>query len=187
MQQPLFNPTFLNLEYFFNQILVWLDKAGNISSSNLGGALKGLLGVLGVFVLVVIIYSLVRIFEIQAKRKEESMQVISVEPEGSENKRWEFVQNKINSENPSDWRLAIIEADLILDDLLVDLVPAGEDMGDRLKKVNPAGFRSLNSAWEAHKVRNSIAHAGSDFSLSKTEAKRVIAMYEEVFHEFGRI
>jgi len=45
----------------------------------------------------------------------------------------------------------------------------------------------LQNAWEAHSVRNQIAHQGSDFPITELEARRVIKMYQNVFEELRAI
>ena len=57
----------------------------------------------------------------------------------------------------------------------------GEGVGERLRS---ATFATLQDAWEAHKVRNQIAHEGSAFNLSADLVRRTIGRYENVFHEF---
>lgn len=101
--------------------------------------------------------------------------------------RWKRVLEHVASENPSDWRIAIIEADIILDDLLNILKLPGSTMGDKLKAVEPSDFLTLDNAWEAHKARNMIAHQGSDFLLNQREVRRIISLYEAVFKEFKMI
>lgn len=101
--------------------------------------------------------------------------------------KWEKVMAHVHSENPAEWRLAIIEADVILESLLTDLGYEGEGIGERLKAVDPTDMLTLDKAWEAHKVRNRIAHSGQDFELTERETKRVIKLFEEVFSEFGII
>ena len=98
--------------------------------------------------------------------------------------RWQNATKHINSENPNDWKQAIMEADIILDDLLNKLGYRGESIGEKLKRVAKGDMKSLNDAWEAHKVRNQIAHEGSSVNLSHHEAKNVISMYRRVFEEF---
>jgi hypothetical protein len=98
--------------------------------------------------------------------------------------RWENAMNHIASENPNDWKQAIIEADIILDDLLTKMGYRGESIGEKLKRVATGDMKSLNEAWEAHKIRNQIAHEGSEFKLNHHEAKNVIGMYRKVFEEF---
>ncbi|MEK7639124.1 MAG: hypothetical protein AAB388_03120 [Patescibacteria group bacterium] len=89
------------------------------------------------------------------------------------------------SENPNDWRLAIIEADIILDDILKQRGYAGTSLGERLRSISPHQLASLDDAWEAHKVRNQIAHGGADFVLTKRLAEETINRYRRVFTEFG--
>ena len=60
----------------------------------------------------------------------------------------------------------------------------GDSLGEMLKSVEKSDFVTLDAAWEAHKVRNQIAHQGIDFVLNQREAKGVIALYEKVFKEF---
>ncbi len=99
-------------------------------------------------------------------------------------KRWENITLRIKSHNEADWRLAIIECDILLDEMLKKMGYPGESIADKLKIVEPSDFHTLNEAWEAHKVRNRIAHSGTDFHLSRSEAERVFALYKKVFEEF---
>ena len=62
----------------------------------------------------------------------------------------------------------------------------GENLGERLKAIEPSDFITLQAAWDAHKVRNQIAHE-TNFQLSKREVRRVIGLYEQVFREFKYI
>lgn len=99
--------------------------------------------------------------------------------------RLQDVLTHSTSENPNDWKLAIIEADIILDDSLKQKGYPGNSLGERLKNVSPQQLNSLQDAWEAHKVRNRIAHDGSDFILTKRIAQDTIARYQRVFTELG--
>lgn len=100
------------------------------------------------------------------------------------NAKWEKVLAHAHSQNPADWRVAIIEADVMLEDLLKAVGYDGEGIGEMLKKVEPSDMLTLDKAWEAHKIRNRIAHAGQDFDLTERETLRVIGLFEEVFNEF---
>ncbi len=102
----------------------------------------------------------------------------------TENKKWKKVIEHVSSENSSDWRLAILEADILLAELLTKSGYRGEGIGEQLKTVEASDFHTLQSAWEAHKIRNRLAHDGSEYPLSQREAKRVIGLFEEVFKEF---
>ena len=101
------------------------------------------------------------------------------------NSRLKDVLTHIDSDNPNDWKLAIIEADIILDDILKKQGYAGNSLGERLKSISSEQLKSLNDAWEAHKVRNRIAHDGADFVLTHRIAQETIVRYQKVFTEFG--
>ncbi|MEX0919328.1 MAG: hypothetical protein WDZ64_01080 [Parcubacteria group bacterium] len=100
------------------------------------------------------------------------------------NEKWEKVLGHAHSDNPSEWRLAILEADIMLDELLRSKGHVGESIGDMLKEVDRSDLLTLDNAWEAHKVRNRIAHDGSNFQLNEREKDRVISLFESVFKEF---
>lgn len=97
-------------------------------------------------------------------------------------KKWEKLVEKIKDGNESDLRLAIIEADTFVDDVLKEHNYPGNDMGERLKSIHPYEYKCLDDLWRAHKIRNRIAH-DSDFHLTIDEAKEVIAVYHRALEE----
>ena len=99
--------------------------------------------------------------------------------------RLDDVLMHIASPNPNDWKLAIIEADIILDEALKQYGYVGNSLGERLKSISTSQLGTLNEAWEAHKVRNRIAHEGADFVLTKRIAEDTINRYRRVFNELG--
>ncbi len=101
-------------------------------------------------------------------------------------KRWKNIILLADSSNQNDWRRAIMDADILLEDLLDKLQYQGVDLGEKLRSVDRANMQNLDSAWEAHKVRNMIAHE-RDYALSPVEAKRVIMLYRNVFAEYGML
>lgn len=102
-------------------------------------------------------------------------------------RRWANVLTYVESANANDWRHAVIEADIILGDMLTGLGYRGEGIGEQLKRVVRGDFKTLDEAWEAHKIRNELAHAGSDYPFSQFEARRVVNLYRKVFEEFFHI
>lgn len=100
------------------------------------------------------------------------------------NSRWPHIQDLIKSYNVNDWRQAIIEADIILEEMLDGMGYEGVSIGDKLKRVEKSDFITLDKAWSAHRVRNQIAHDGSAFKLHRDIAEKTIKDYEEVFREF---
>ena len=101
------------------------------------------------------------------------------------NPHWEKIEKYVVSQTPAEWRLAIIEADVMLDELVKAVHKAeGESLGERLKNIEPSDFETLNEAWEAHKVRNRIAHE-PQYELTPKELRDTIGRYRAVFEEFN--
>ena len=96
--------------------------------------------------------------------------------------RWQEILDKVSSPNPSEWKLAVIEADSLLDDLLKRIGYPGETMGERLKFVDSSKITSINGLWEAHKIRNMIAHE-PDHPVSRQEIEKAIEGFEKVLDE----
>lgn len=225
LQEPIFEMKFINVEYVFYKIYLFVRKifgggsfsndnssnnfdsnsldtgggAGGADPSMLGNIIKTLLFILILFLLTLIIYTIVRMFEIRKKEHEHLHEEIKeyrekrrMEEERKtglgniKNPRWRTILEHINSNNQNDWKLAIIEADSVLDSLLNDLGFKGESTGDKLKSVDKEKFKTLNSVWEAHNMRNKIAHE-ADFELLHNEAKRIIGIYEEAFRTYNYI
>lgn len=122
-----------------------------------------------------------------AHNKHEYEKRLHEETGGSKNERWSKALGYLFSQHASDWKLSIIEADSMLEELLDQLGFKGDSLGDKLKSANQENFRELTIAWEVHTIRNRIAHEGLAFELSQHEAKRVIALYEQIFHAYGFI
>lgn len=98
--------------------------------------------------------------------------------------RWIQIQNHMASHNQSEWRIAILEADILLYDMLNQMGYPGDSIGEMLKQVDEASFVTLQDAWKAHRIRNVIAHEGATYELTRGEAERAMRMYQRVFEEF---
>ncbi len=159
-------------------------------TQNFFGFLIGLAIVLSVLFLFGIIYCTEKLKMIRQKEhdhfdlKVEEAYETDVKADPGVAKRWDNVMRHIESDNQNDWRQAIMEADIILDDLLNKMEYHGDGVGEKLKRVEKADFDSLDEAWEAHKFRNQIAHQGSTMAINQYEAKRIINLYKKVFTEF---
>ena len=101
------------------------------------------------------------------------------------NRRWQEVEAHVASHNPNDWKLAIIEADVMLEKMLEEAGFVGVTIADRLRSASGRSLQTIDDAWQAHRVRNQIAHGGSDFVLTQRMANATIAQYRKVFQEFG--
>lgn len=106
---------------------------------------------------------------------------------GLRNAKWERVEAYARSGNTSELRMAIIEADIMLFDVLTQSGFPGNTLGEILKNTDKSKLATLDYAWEAHKVRNELAHQGSDYVLGKATADSALESYRKVFTELDLI
>lgn len=100
--------------------------------------------------------------------------------------KWQSVEQKLDSKEEGNYKLAIMEADNMFDDLLKKAGYVGEDMGERLKQLQPGDVSNLDELWEAHKLRNKIAHE-SGVSVNYNQAKKSIEAYKKAFQSLEAI
>ena len=93
-------------------------------------------------------------------------------------KEWQKIKRRLETEMESEWKLAVIEADKIMDDILNRMGFGGKSLGERLGKLTAVSLPNIEEVKEAHKIRNNIIHDPT-YRLSLEEAKRVIAIYEK--------
>ena len=171
----------------------WVPESALVAGGAVGwtnGLLASVLSVttmIGVIFLGGIIYVTIRTNQIRVREAARIRAAIPRDIVPQRNERWEKVRAHVATDNPSDWRLAIIEADIMLDEIVSRMGYPGMTLGDRLKQANRGDFTTLDAAWEAHRTRNEIAHSGSDFVLTQREARRIIDLYASVFEEFKYI
>lgn len=98
--------------------------------------------------------------------------------------KFAIIQGYLSSQSEALWRIGIMEADNVLLEVLNEKGYQGDGVGEKLKS---ASFKTIDLAWDAHKVRNRIAHEGSDFQLTEREAKRAFILYESVLRDLKAI
>lgn len=187
---------FLNLEFFFR--LLYDSRPGgpvvpSVNSfsewfTHFWSTLASVSFVFSLVALGFLVYASVRLFQEKMKVHHLTMPLdLKEEETRKDHARWAHVQSLIESPHMRDWREAIMEADIMLEDALAERGYAGESIGERLKNLTVSNLGSLDDAWEAHKVRNRIAHEGVAYTIDDHLAYRTIKKYERVFKELGEI
>ena len=137
--------------------------------------------------LALVLYCWIRIVQIRRMERralETVRRTVAAEDVPKTQIRWARVLDQAGASTPEAWRLAILEADIMLNELLDVQGYKGETMVDKMKQVDRAQFNTIDLAWEAHKIRNRVAHEGVPADLTPREVRRVIGLYEQVFREF---
>ncbi len=202
IESPILTSKYLDPDYLFSHGSTFVRESFSyIFSGDVAYMMRFLFYFFVIFFIFVIFYASIRLLEIRRKEHEylhhkiaefaqnhrEREKKIHEGEVGSKNGRWREIINLLFSHNQSDWKLAIMESDSMLEDLMEHLGFRGDNLGDKLKAADQTRFRNLPLAWEVHTTRNRIAHEGISFEISHYEAKRVIGIYEQIFREFGYI
>lgn len=192
----LFNPV-NNSENFNNFSAWWQNFTNHPTCADCASFydlfLGGLNGFLWFFLILFLIFLLLIKFKKQEIEEMEKIQYDTVydkypvtDQEQSEDvltnksKRWSMILELNNSENINDHKTAILDADILLFEILRENGYTCETLGEILKNAH---FKTIQHAWDAHTVRNKIAH-NPNFILTPQESKNTIKNFSIVFNEF---
>ena len=94
-------------------------------------------------------------------------------------KQWAEIKSRLSSGDASQYKIAIIEADSLVDKILGGIGYSGRSMGEKFDQIEPAHLDSHRETLkEAHNIRNRIVNE-EEFSLDQKSAENVIQVYED--------
>jgi len=91
---------------------------------------------------------------------------------------WRKIKASLETGLESEYKLAVLEADNILDDILKRMGFTGETLGEKLRNLTAAILPNIEEVKQAHQIRNNIIHDPA-YKLSLEEAKKVLEIYEK--------
>jgi len=138
------------------------------------------------FFLVFVIYFMVNSSWLQYKFLEDATEFFSWQAYGQRamSKQWNKIKKRTESGTESDYKLAIIDADDLLEEVLDNRGYDGKDFPERLNKADKLIVAILDDVLKAHEVRNSIVY-DPDYKLSVDEAKKILDTYYSAVNEIG--
>ena len=166
------------------QILEFLSK---INSPELQGKLLWIkipFFLVIAFCIIVIIIAFTRSPYLKLSLFGDAVEFVTYRPYGfpKMRRRWRNIMKRLDTGNESEYKLAIIEADGLLDDMLKKMHLRGETVDDRILRITPLMIANVDELKGAHQVRNSIVY-DPDYRLSAGEARRVLLVYQRTFEE----
>lgn len=118
----------------------------------------------------------------QIKRMLRRPEMIGLDKQGIR-RRWEEIEIMLKKHGEMTDKVAILEADKLLDMVLKAMTMPGQTMGERLK-VASYKYPNLDRVWWAHKIRNQMVHEAS-FAIGHRTAKAAIKTYEHALKGLG--
>ena len=166
------------------QVLEFLSK---INSPELQGAIPWIkipFYLVIAFFVTIIIIGITRTPYLRLSLFGEAVEFLTYRPYGfpKMRRRWQRIMKRLDTGNEAEYKLSIIEADGLLDDMFKKMKLAGETVDDRIQRVTPLMIANVEELKTAHQTRNSIVY-DPDYRLSVSEARRVLLIYQRAFEE----
>ena len=99
-------------------------------------------------------------------------------------KKWKKIRERIEVGTQESWKIAIIEADEVIDDLLDRMGYLGENMGERLANMTSQQVENVEELKRAHEMKNRIIHE-ENLELTKEQVGETMRHFENFLHSFG--
>lgn len=203
------NVDFLNLEYILLRVFnifktAQTDSGVSVAPSDIPDVLSSILEFILVFgmvssliLIIFLVYVHIRLLQVEHAgfhameehdhEEHEAREAGGIEAEPARDDRFERIMQLASSPNESDWRRAILEADVLLSAALAQNGFVGPTVADQLRSANPIQMTTLDLAWKAHKVRNDVAHGGADMVLTERDTRATIDLYRRSLEELGAL
>ncbi len=97
-------------------------------------------------------------------------------------KQWKGVSAKLKTGNEQAYKLAVIEADALLEEALEKMKFKGETIRDRLNQIPKTILEDTKDIEQAHQIRDNIVH-DPDYEVTLDQAKKVLFVYEKVLKQ----
>lgn len=110
--------------------------------------------------------------------------LVSVAEKEKVSRDWERVKARLRRGGDAELRLAVIEADQLLDAMLKRIGISGNTMAERLERVKPWQLSNLPEVWIAHKMRNRLVHE-PQIRITPYEAETALQIYEKALKSLG--
>lgn len=138
------------------------------------------------FFLAFVIYFMINSSWLQFKFLEDVSEFFSWQAYGTKqmSKQWIEIKKRTESGTEADYKLAIIDADDFLVEVLDGRGFEGKDFQDALAKASRMIAPILNDVLGAHEIRNSIVY-DPNFKLSIDQGKKVLDIYESAIKNIG--
>ena len=99
-------------------------------------------------------------------------------------KQWNRIKKRAEPGAESDYKLAIIDADDLLAEVLDSGGYEGKDFEETINKAARMISPILDDVIKAHQVRNSIVY-NPDYKLAVDQAKKALDTYESAINSIG--
>lgn len=146
--------------------------------------LKIIFSLISLLFIVGIIYFIAKSNYLRTVFLQDVVEVMSFRPYGMRKiiKQWNKIKSRLELPPEAEHKLAVIEADNLLNETLARMGYQGETLSDKLEQLTAFKLSNLDQVLEAHKIRDAIVY-DPDYRLSLEQAQKAIETYEKTLQE----
>lgn len=140
------------------------------------------------FFLLFVIYFMVNSSWLQYKFLEDTMEFFSWQAYGQKAmaKKLGKIKKRAKTGTEADYKLAIIDADDFLFEVLEKAGYEGKDLQEIIKKAGKLVTSISSDILNAHEARNSIVY-DADYKISADQAQKILDIYENAIKTIGTV
>jgi len=97
-------------------------------------------------------------------------------------KKWQKIKKRLEKDSEAEYKLALIEADKILDDILKKMGYGEESLNDKLKHLTSSYISNLEELLKANEICQNVIR-DPDYRLDKEKAEEIISIFEKSFKD----
>ena len=92
--------------------------------------------------------------------------------------RWKAIQKRFDAGTEYEYKLAVMGAEELFNDVLIDKGFPGKTFDERIREVGKAQLPNLEEILDAHKIRNVVAY-DPNYKITKEDAQKVLVTFEK--------
>jgi hypothetical protein len=97
--------------------------------------------------------------------------------------KWNRIVSRLDSGNESEYKVAVIEADNLIDEILGEMGYKGENLSEKLEGISEGEIETKIDIIQGHEVRNRIIH-DEGFVLDKNKARETLDNFANFLRYF---
>ncbi len=135
-----------------------------------------------------IVYLLIATGYLKTRWFKDLVELLSERPYGVSGvaRRWKQIEDYLESDSESKLKLAVMEAENLLNKTLKKMGFEGDNIEERLEQVPKGKIENLKEIKLAHQLRNDIAY-DPDYQLQKEEVKEALDIYKKALKDLEAI
>ncbi len=161
-----------------------IEKAGDILSFIFNSPLFAVIKVLAAIYVAVLIVDIILLLILNNAQEDyrKSKRGTTLPTHSEALRKWKRIKNRLKKGQQNYYKAAILEADQMVEKILIDVGYKQETMGEKIDMLREQAVDSAEILRKAHDVSVRIVQ-DPDFTLSRKDAEEALLWYEEFMND----